>query len=190
MSHLIGWNRATKDAGGAAVNSSPVRLKVLLRQRHWQSHATFCTEYDKAASVIDPGLAGSYPSRAQLHRWLSGTVQGMPLPHHCRVLEAMFPDWTIGQLFQPVDSDPADSPALRAQAGLARKDIGQLLGMVETGFREPDSSPPAWGPAGAVDQRASGSPQTLASAISDYASAQGRAQGRVADAMAQAPPLT
>src|ERR1019366_9697590 len=145
MSHLIGLKCATKDAGGAAVNSSPVRLKVLLRQRHWQSHATFCAEYDKAASVIDPGPAGSYPSRAQLHRWLSGTVQGMPLPHHCRVLEAMFPDWTIGQLFQPVDSDPADSPALRAQAGLARKDIGQLLGMVETGFREPDSSPPAWG---------------------------------------------
>ena len=152
------------------MNSSPVRLKALLQQRHWQSHATFCAEYDKAASVIDRSLAGSYPSRAQLHRWLSGTVHGLPFPHHCRVLEAMFPDWTIEQLFRPVDSDPADSPAPRAQASLARKDIGQLLGMVETGFREPDSSPPAWGPAGAADQRAGGSPQTLASAISDYAS--------------------
>ena len=152
------------------MNSSPVRLKALLQQRHWQSHATFCAEYDKAASVIDRSLAGSYPSRAQLHRWLSGTVHGLPFPHHCRVLEAMFPDWTIEQLFRPVDSDPADSPAPRTQASLARKDIGQLLGMVETGFREPDSSPPAWGPAGAADQRAGGSPQALASAISDYAS--------------------
>src|ERR1035441_2115035 len=117
MSHLIKWVCARQTRpGGTAVNSSPVRLKVLLQQRHWQSHATFCAEYGKAASVIDPGLAGSYPTRAQLHRWLSETVHGLPFPHPCRVLEAMFPDWTIEQLFQPVDSDPADSPAPRAQA--------------------------------------------------------------------------
>ncbi len=89
------------------MTSSPVRLKVLLQQRHWQSHATFCAQYDKAARVIDPRLAGSYPSRAQLHRWLSGNVQNLPFPDHCRVLEAMFPDWTVAQLFQPADSGAA-----------------------------------------------------------------------------------
>jgi len=152
------------------VNFPPatVRLKVLLQQRHWQSHTTFCAEYAKAASAIDPTLAGSYPSRAQLHRWMSGTVRNLPFPHHCRVLEAMFPDWTVEQLFQPVDSDPDASATLRMSAGLARKDIGQLLGIVETGFREPDSSPPAWGPGDAADQQSSPA-HRVASAISDYA---------------------
>jgi hypothetical protein len=76
-------------------------LKVLLGQRHWQNHATFCAEYDKAAARTDPDLKGTYPSRAQLHRWLNGALRGLPYPGHCRVLEEMFPDWTAEQLFQP-----------------------------------------------------------------------------------------
>ena len=146
---------------------SPVRLKVLLEQRHWQSHARFCAEYDKAAKVIDPELAGSSPSRAQLHRWLSGNVQKLPFPHHCRVLEAMFPEWTIEQLFQPVTSDTSSSPALRGQAALPRKDIGQILGMVDSGLRQPDTSPPAWGP-DRHEGTLGGARQVVASPISDY----------------------
>jgi hypothetical protein len=75
-------------------------LKVLLRERHWQNYSTFCAEYDKAARRIDPDLAGRYPSRAQLHRWLTGAVRSLPYADHCRVLEEMFPGWTAEQLFQ------------------------------------------------------------------------------------------
>ena len=52
----------------------PLLLKLLLRERHWQHYGTFCAEYDKAAARIDPDLAGSVPSRAQLHRWLTGST--------------------------------------------------------------------------------------------------------------------
>jgi hypothetical protein len=78
----------------------PIRLKVLLQTRHWQTYGTFCREYDRAARDIDSVLVGSYPSRAQLHRWQSGELKGLPYPHHCRVLEEMFPGWTAAQLFE------------------------------------------------------------------------------------------
>jgi hypothetical protein len=64
-----------------------IRLKHLLRERHWQTHRTFCMEYDKVAKAVDPTLVGTWPSRAQLHRWLSGDLKGMPYPDHCRILE-------------------------------------------------------------------------------------------------------
>jgi hypothetical protein len=76
-------------------------LKVLLRDKHWQNYSTFCAEYDKAARRIEPDLAGRYPSRAQLHRWINGAVRSLPYADHCRVLEEMFPGWTAEQLFQP-----------------------------------------------------------------------------------------
>jgi hypothetical protein len=83
------------------MSEQPVMLKVLLREKHWQNYSTFCAEYDKAARRIDPDLAGRYPSRAQLHRWLTGAVRGLPYADHCRVLEEMFPGWSAEQLFQP-----------------------------------------------------------------------------------------
>jgi hypothetical protein len=98
------------------MSEQPVMLKVLLREKHWQNYSTFCAEYDKAARRIDPDLAGRYPSRAQLHRWLSGAVRGLPYADHCRVLEEMFPGWTAEQLFQPATSDrpftAAGAPAI------------------------------------------------------------------------------
>jgi hypothetical protein len=83
------------------VSEQPVMLKILLRDKHWQHYSTFCTEYDKAARRIDPDLAGRYPSRAQLHRWINGAVRSLPYADHCRVLEEMFPGWTAEQLFHP-----------------------------------------------------------------------------------------
>lgn len=80
------------------VPSGTVLLKALLRRRHWQSYHRFCREYDKAAATIDASLTGSYPSRAQHHRWLSGRLTSTPHPHHCEVLEAMFPGYTAAQL--------------------------------------------------------------------------------------------
>ena len=87
------------------MSEHPVMLKVLLRERHWQNYSTFCAEYDKAARRIDPDLTGRYPSRAQLHRWLTGAVRGLPYADHSRVLEEMFPGWTAEQLFQAATAD-------------------------------------------------------------------------------------
>src|ERR1700722_9647392 len=80
-------------------------LKILLSQRHWQNYATFCAQYDKVDARTDPALTGSYPSRAQLHRWLSGALRSLPHADHCRVLEEMLPGWTAEQLFQPATPD-------------------------------------------------------------------------------------
>lgn len=93
---------------------APILLKVLLRQNHWQQYAAFCTQYDQAAKRIDKDLAGSFPSRAQLHRWLTGSVRSLPYPDHCRVLEEMFPGWTAEQLFAPCPPGvlPSTAPAM------------------------------------------------------------------------------
>lgn len=87
------------------MSEQPVMLKVLLRERHWQNYSTFTAEYDKAARRIGPDLAGRYPSRAQLHRWLTGAVRSLPYADYCRVLEEMFPGWTAEQLFHPAAGD-------------------------------------------------------------------------------------
>src|ERR1700733_8516566 len=83
------------------MSEQPVMLKILLREKHWQNYSTFCAESNKAARRIAPDLAGRYPSRAQLHRWLTGAVRSLPFADHCRVLEEMFSGWTAEQLFQP-----------------------------------------------------------------------------------------
>jgi len=80
-------------------------LRLLLRHRHWQPHRTFIAEYDKAAVGIDKKLVGHGPSRIQLHRWQSGQLTGLPYPDHCRVLEAMFPGWTVTELFTPATEE-------------------------------------------------------------------------------------
>jgi hypothetical protein len=90
---------------------APILLKALLRQNHWQQHSVFCTHYDQAARRIDPDLAGSYPGRAQLHRWLSGSVRSLPYPDRCRVLEEMFPGWTAEQLFAPCPPGVLSAPS-------------------------------------------------------------------------------
>ncbi len=89
-----------------------VRLKVLLRQRHWQNHRTFCAEYDKAAQAIDPRLTGTGPSRAQLHRWLAGELKSLPYGDHCRILEKMLPGWTASQLFEVIDATEAQAGSI------------------------------------------------------------------------------
>ena len=88
-----------------------VRLRDALRARHWQTYRTFCREFDKAAKIVDPHLVGTWPSRAQFHRWLAGDLKGLPYPDHRRVLEQMLPDWTAEQLFEPCGAGcPLSSP--------------------------------------------------------------------------------
>ena len=114
-----------------------VRLKLLLRQRHLQTYGTFRREYDKAALAIDDDLKGTAPSRAQLYRWLSGELKGLPYPYHCRVLEKMFPGWTAAQLFEHYDpQDLVTEPS--------RVEIAQLFDLIDTGLKEPGLTPPEW----------------------------------------------
>ena len=101
-----------------------IMLKVLLRERHWQNYSTFCAEYDKAAVKVDSNLARSYPSRAQLHRWLAGALRSLPYADHCRVLEEMFPGWTADQLFQPATSDLMYANGESATAAAGRPSAG------------------------------------------------------------------
>ena len=75
-----------------SLNAKPIVLKALLQQRHLQTHRAFCREYDRVAAVIDPTLRGSWPSKAQFYRWLSGDLVGLPYTDHCRILEGMFSD--------------------------------------------------------------------------------------------------
>jgi hypothetical protein len=92
------------DSGsGEGTPSGPIALKVLLQQRHLQTHRAFCREYDKIADKLDRSLRGSWPRKAQFYRWLSGELIGLPYPDHCRILEAMFPGWKAAQLFETYD---------------------------------------------------------------------------------------
>ena len=114
-------------------------LKVLLQHRHLQTHNAFCREYDKIAAAIDPTLRRGWPSKAQFYRWLSGELVGLPYPDHCRILEGMFPDWKVDQLFQTHDGgidfvpEPTTpqvaKPAVRPapQAGSTDQDIDQMV---------------------------------------------------------------
>jgi hypothetical protein len=118
-----------------------VRLKDVLRARRWQTYRTFCREYDRAAKDFDSSLVGSWPSRAQLHRWLSGDLKGLPYPDHCQVLERMFPDWTAEQLFElcaPVCPQEAESgPDATSAAGVAQS--------IRSGLANPEGGRVEWG---------------------------------------------
>lgn len=95
---LLTWTPETTGGG------EPTLLKALLRARHWQKHSTFTREWDKVARTIDPQLTGSWPRHAQFYRWLRGELRELPYPDSCRVLEAMFPQHSARDLFQPCPS--------------------------------------------------------------------------------------
>ncbi|MFF0633480.1 DUF5919 domain-containing protein [Nocardia sp. NPDC004151] len=83
-------------------------LKALLQQRHLQTVSAFNREYDKLAHRIDPALVGFGPKKAQFYRWLSGEISSLPYPDHCRILQAMFPNWSTAELFQQYSGNPED----------------------------------------------------------------------------------
>jgi hypothetical protein len=85
------------------LSAKPIVLKVLLQHRHLQTHRAFCREYDRVAATVDPTLRSGWPSKAQFYRWLSGDLVGLPYADHCRILEGMFPDWKVDQLFHAHD---------------------------------------------------------------------------------------
>ncbi|MGH3795336.1 MAG: hypothetical protein ACRDSP_10635 [Pseudonocardiaceae bacterium] len=103
----------------------PTLLKLLLRQRHWQKHATFIKEWDKVAKSIDPQLVGSWPKHAQFYRWLRGELRELPYPDACRVLEALFPQYRVAELFEPCPSDISNMLTSRGNAN-TESDIAHL----------------------------------------------------------------
>ena len=117
-----------------------VLLKDALKARRWTPYRTFCREYDKAAKAVDPSLIGSYPSRAQLFRWMKGDIKGLPYPDHCRVLERMLPEWTADQLFEPCAPPcPQDSAIQTGDSftdGIARS--------VRSGLDNPEAASHSW----------------------------------------------
>ncbi len=106
-------------------------LKTLLQQQHLQNHDLFLAEYEKVARDLGQTAVG--PSRAQFHRWLQGNLKRLPHPHHCRVLEAILPEWTADELFS-TDNDSAarrtsphmSSPVARSNADYGDVDVSQL----------------------------------------------------------------
>lgn len=78
-----------------------VALKVLIKQRYL-TYESFCREWDRAAPSVDDRLIGHHPGRAQYYRWLRGElINGRPYPDACRMLEAIFPGWSVDRLFSP-----------------------------------------------------------------------------------------
>jgi hypothetical protein len=94
---------------GTTSSGEPTLLKALLRARHWQKHSTFIREWDKVARTIDPQLRGSWPRHAQFYRWLRGDLRELPYPDACRVLESMFPQYSVRDLFRPCSAQTAQS---------------------------------------------------------------------------------
>ena len=124
---------------------TPIRLKALLRQRHWQVYRTFQSEYDRTAAGIDPKLVGTWPSRAQFNRWLSGELKGLPYPDHCRILVAMFPGWTAEQLFEPVADDPTEQAEVPGESPADAPQRSPLMQTIAAGLRTPDTAHREWG---------------------------------------------
>lgn len=110
-------------------NGEPTLLKALLRARHWQKHSTFVKEWDKTARAIDQQLVGSWPRHAQFYRWLRGELRELPYPDACRVLESMFPQHNVRDLFEPCA--PETVTRLTRNAGTATPHPTRELNQLE-----------------------------------------------------------
>jgi hypothetical protein len=118
-------------------------LKELLRERHWQTYATFCRQYDKSARELDSVLVGRWPSRGQFARWLSGDLKGMPQPDHCRVLEAMFDGYSVRQLFDEATRPRPGLPAAPVHSAGASPSGHVPAARRHEPFHGPESTPSA-----------------------------------------------
>ncbi|MGH3820241.1 MAG: hypothetical protein ACRDRE_21325 [Pseudonocardiaceae bacterium] len=140
------------------MDAQPVVLKVLLQHRHLQTHRAFCREYDRVAAKADPTLRGGWPSKAQFYRWLSGELIGLPYPDHCRILESMFPDWKVDQLFQvhdggidfipepakPQTATPTTQPIPPTRADQSAAALSNVLDSIERGLEAPANGQAGW----------------------------------------------
>lgn len=96
---------------------SVTALKALLRERHAQSYKSFKRLYQEAAAELNRALLDTCPAERTYYRWINGQVETLPYPDACGVLEAMFPGYSIEQLFAPWDT-PNATPTSSDLAGL------------------------------------------------------------------------
>lgn len=115
------------------MTDAPTLLKVLLTERHMQPHSVFCREYEKAARRIDPALVATAPGREQYQRWLSGRIKTRPHPHHCRVLERMFPGRTVLELFGPHSPSEQAEPLVGKESATKRRRLFEFGGAAISG---------------------------------------------------------
>ncbi len=93
------------------VDTQESALKTLIRERHL-TYESFCREWDRVARGVDDHLVSRWPGRAQYYRWLRGElVNGHPYPDACRMLEAMFPGWSVESLFSPYTGSTPEPPS-------------------------------------------------------------------------------
>jgi hypothetical protein len=110
------------------VDTQEPALKTLIRDRHL-TYESFCREWDRTAKSFDGHLVGKWPGRAQYYRWLRGElVNGRPYPDACRMLEAMFPGWSVESLFSPYAGNTPE-PLSENPAG-----IDTTQGVINTGI--------------------------------------------------------
>ncbi|MEV6215549.1 hypothetical protein [Nocardia sp. NPDC051833] len=137
-------------------------LKLLLTERHLSSHSEFCAAYDRVGAQLDPPLPpGNGPSKAQYYNWLAGSLKGLPLNHHRRVLAKMFPGWSMEALFGTGDlpqssltpTVPRDSPQDRSLAALLGAEMARTgVTLVVPTFELSDESVDALARAGILPQ--------------------------------------
>lgn len=70
-------------------------LRTLLTVQHLTGYEAFALKFRKVAEELaaqdgNPALAKLSVSPRSFERWCAGTVQTLPRPDTCRVLEAMF----------------------------------------------------------------------------------------------------
>jgi hypothetical protein len=101
------------------MDEQEIAFKALIRQRH-MSYDAFCREWDRVAKTVDDVLKGHYPGRAQYYRWLRGELANKrPYPDACRMLEAMFPGWTVEGLFSQYTGEVPQSGDLLSSAEMS-----------------------------------------------------------------------
>lgn len=113
------------------VDSEPILLARVLRERRLARYGSFCRAYEQAARGVG-AVTLAPPSRAQFHRWVTGDLKRLPYTDHCRVLEGMFPEWTAEELFSPAGAS-ARSPAGDTEEGVVLEpttDGGTRAGVV------------------------------------------------------------
>jgi len=76
-------------------------LRVLLRERNLHTYPRFKVAYETAAKSVDKALVGSCPSLSTFKRWQLAGQTSKPHPEHCVVLEVIFPEWSVEELFDP-----------------------------------------------------------------------------------------
>jgi hypothetical protein len=101
-------------------------------------------QYEKAARAIGQKSTAPRPSRATIHRWLTGRITKLPIPEYCDVLEKMFEPWSVHELFEPwMEGDQLQDE----RSNVAPSHVESIVSSVAAGLRPdaPHSSTRDWG---------------------------------------------